>query len=127
MQEAIGLHRIGRAACGAALALVLAGCALPPLGDLRPGTGASAPAAAAPAPGGDDAIPTAGEAEAACVARGREQGLDVQSVVGSRVQRDADEQPVARDVMLRVARQGQVFDLRCNYRYASAEARIMSL
>lgn len=113
------------------LVLVLAGCQMPAVGDWLPGSGGSrAPAAATTAPQpetANDAVPTAGAAEAACVAQGRSQGLDVQSVVGSRVQRGADDAPVARDVMLRVARGAQVFDLRCNYQYASQEARIMSL
>lgn len=118
-----------RAALLAVLAFGLTGCQLPVTGDWRlgDGPGGNRTAAAGQSAHDDGQVPTAGEAEAACVALGRERGLDVQSVLGSRVQRDADEQPIARDVMLRVARDRQVYDLRCNYHYASGTARIMSL
>ncbi|MCC5986382.1 MAG: hypothetical protein JJT95_01790 [Pararhodobacter sp.] len=131
MHKTIVTARLGRVVWLAALTLALGGCQLPMPGDWRPGASegrAPAPAAALPrAEPSGGAVPTTGEAEAACVAQGRSQGLEVQSVVGSRVQRGEDDVPLARDVMLRVARGGQVYDLRCNYQYASSEARIMSL
>lgn len=129
MHKTIVTARMGRAAWLAALALALGGCQLSMPGDWRPGASEGrAPAVARPsAEPSDGMVPTTGDAEAACVAQGRSQGLEVQSVVGSRVQRGEDEVPVARDVMLRVARGGQVYDLRCHYQYASGTARIMSL
>lgn len=77
----------------------------------------------APVPG----APTAGAAEAACLQAGRERGFDVQGVVGSTDVLGADGVALSRDVMLRVARSGQQFDLRCNYVYADGIARVMAL
>jgi len=77
-----------------------------------------------PLPG---ARPSPAQAETACMAAGRERGFVVQGVVGSSDVAGADGLPVSRDVMLRVARGAQVFDLRCNYHYGGAQARIMVL
>jgi hypothetical protein len=122
------------------LALLPAACDVIP--DFRP-SAATPPRAAAAAPvisvaplaspvdampGVGDAAPvSAGVAESACRAAGADRGFQVQGVVGSTDVRGADGQPVSRDVMLRVARSGQVFDLRCSYHYASAQARVMAL
>ncbi|MCC5985059.1 MAG: hypothetical protein JJU42_11905 [Rhodobacteraceae bacterium] len=99
--------------------------------------GMGAPAAAPrAAPGGQVAslpppspadVPTASRAERACVEQGAAQGLTVQRVVGTRATTDASGQTTGRDVMLRVSRQGQVYEVRCNYAQATDTARIMSL
>ncbi|MFN4098562.1 MAG: hypothetical protein ACK4GT_02180 [Pararhodobacter sp.] len=57
------------------------------------------------------------------MAAGRDAGFDVQSVVGTREVSGA----TARDVMLRVNRSGRTIEVRCNYAYASGQARIMTL
>ncbi len=112
-------------------ALVLAGCA--DLPDLRPAQPrAAAPVQVAPPPSaltGEDIgiVRSASAAEAACVAQGESQGMNVQSVVGTREVQGSDGRPSSRDVMLRIAQGQQVFDVRCRYDYASAEARIMTL
>ncbi len=116
---------------GLALAatLVLAGCLQPQQPMRVIGGPQSAPAAApeaTPAPPPGD-VATASRAESACVDQGRAQGLRVEQVVGTRAVTGADGQPTGRDVMLRVARDGQVYEVRCNYQSASDEARIMSL
>ena len=121
----------GRVLPLAVMTLLLTGCALPDLGGLGPTPRAPAPAPGAvapdtPAPTDADS-PPASTAEAACTRQGRDQGLNVREVVGTREVTDSEGRPVARDVMLRVARGEQVFDIRCNYRYAEARARIMSL
>ena len=117
------------------VALGLSACAGLP--DMR--MGGSAPSASAPpetiavtpAEGAPDLAlagqPSASAAEAACTEAGRERGFTVQGVVGSSDVRGDDGQPVSRDVMLRVARGAQVFDLRCSFHYASAQARVMAL
>ena len=113
-------------------AVTLTACA--DLPDFRP----APPRATAPAtiqssplmdiPAGDIGIRrSASAAEAACVAQGEMQGMNVQSVVGTRENTTPAGQPTSRDVMLRVARGQQVFDVRCRYDYASSEARIMTL
>ncbi len=117
---------------GVALAsvLVLSACTLAPL--------AQAPAPSAPAPSvqlppADDAVDTtalpgesgsASGAEQACVAAGRERGLDVVDVVGSRSVTSASGE-AGRDVMLRVRRSGAEIELRCNYTEETRLARIM--
>lgn len=119
-----------------AAALGLAACG--DLPDLRPGT-RPGPAVTTgpvidPAPiqlGPDGQAPgngrSAAAAEAACVAAGQERGFTVQGVVGSSDVAGGDGLPASRDVMLRVARGAQIFDLRCNFHYASAQARVMAL
>jgi len=117
----------------AVLALAPAACGVVP--DFRPGTPpmqVQPPppqvTVAPPAPfEGPPGLPRAAAAEAACTAAGRERGFQVQGVVGSTEVMGPDGQPASRDVMLRVERGGQVFDLRCNYHYASAQARVMAL
>lgn len=79
-------------------------------------------------PGLDAPAPvTATQAEAACSEMARAQGLGVQSVVGSREVTGPDGVTQARDVLLRVTRGEQVYDVRCNYSYSADSARIMSL
>ena len=116
-------------------ALGLSACA--GLSDMR--LGRSAPAASAmpetiavtPTEGAPDMAlagqPSASAAEAACTEAGRERGFTVQGVVGSSDVTGDDGQPVSRDVMLRVARGAQVFDLRCSFHYPSGQARVMAL
>ncbi|MGY6534090.1 MAG: hypothetical protein ACXIVG_01960 [Pararhodobacter sp.] len=120
-------------------ALMLAGCQAPDLRGLMPGARPAAPAPApapqtiapdvfdpdAPAAGGP--APAANVAEAACMQQGRDQGLAVREVVGTREVRGSDGVATSRDVMLRVARGQQVYDVRCSYNYGTEQARIMSL
>lgn len=121
-----------------ALALGLAGCGeIPDFRAGRPFAPAPPPSmAVAPVPPTDPVAPgapilpgapSAGAAEAACTAAGRERGFEVQGVVGSADVVGADGRAVSRDVMLRVVRGGQQFDLRCNYVYADGLARVMAL
>lgn len=110
--------------------LVIAGCAQLP--DMRgPAPIRSAPPPAAqPAPVMPDATPgavPASAAESSCTQQGQAQGLAVQGVVGTREVTGADGVARSRDVMLRVARGQQVYEVRCSYSYASGQARIMSL
>ena len=110
--------------------LAIAGCAQMP--DFRGGgrTHAPPPRTAQPdplAPVTDAGAVPASAAEAACMEQGRGQGLAVQSVVGTREVSGSDGAASSRDVMLRVARGQQVYEVRCSYSYASNEARIMSL
>jgi hypothetical protein len=72
------------------------------------------------------AVP-ASAAESSCTQQGQAQGLAVQGVVGTREVTGADGVARSRDVMLRVARGQQVYEVRCSYSYASGQARIMSL
>lgn len=109
-----------------ALAFALSACGagiqMPRMG------GMAMPRAAAPvAPLGPEAAVTAGRAEAACTEVAQAQGLGVQSIVGTREVTGADGVAVSRDVMLRVARGQQVYDVRCSYSYGGDAARIMSL
>lgn len=111
-----------------ALTLILAGCGAMP--DFRLNRSAPSPANPAPPPAvmpAEPGAPSAGAAEAACQAAGRERGFEVQGIVGSSDVMGADGRPVSRDVMLRVARSGQQFDLRCNFVYADGLARVMAL
>lgn len=104
-------------------ALTLAACGVP---DFRarpaaPRASAAPAAPVAPAPTGANA------AETACLAAGRERGFQVQGVTGSSEVMGADGRPASRDVMMRVQRGQQIFDLRCNYDYGGAMARVMAL
>ena len=121
---------------GLALAatLVLAGCLQPQQSMRVIGAPAAAPAAAAPAAAPaalpappPTAVATASRAEAACIDQGRAQGLSVERVAGTRAITGADGQSTGRDVMLRVSRDGQVYEVRCSYQSATDQARIMSL
>lgn len=106
---------------------VVSGCAMAPLGPAtRP-----APSAPPPATGPAVAIPepmtpgaSSSGAEQACIAAGRERGLDVMGVVGSRSVNDSNGAD-ARDVMLRVRRSGSEIEVRCNYVTETRMARIM--
>lgn len=82
-----------------------------------------------PVVGAPLAAPTSGAAaaETACLAAGRDAGFDVQGVVGTREVIGASGLADSRDVMLRVNRSGQSVEVRCNYSYAGASARIMTL
>jgi len=115
-----------RRAVPALLAVFLAaGCAMAPLGPTaRPAP--SAPPATAVAPLPDPLVPdaSASGAEQACIAAGRERGLDVMGVVGSRSVNGTNGE-AARDVMLRVRRSGAEIEVRCNYVTETRMARIM--
>ncbi len=131
----------GRVGVMVLAAVLLGACQAPDLRSVMPGPRAEAPAPApapegvaadafspeAPGEGAAAPRPPASQAEAACMQQGREQGLAVREVVGTREVQGSDGQAVSRDVMLRVARGQQVYDVRCSYHYASAAARIMSL
>ncbi|MCC5965264.1 MAG: hypothetical protein JJU24_03930 [Natronohydrobacter sp.] len=67
---------------------------------------------------------SASGAEQACIAAGRERGLDVMGVVGSRSVNGTNGE-AARDVMLRVRRSGAEIEVRCNYVTETRMARIM--
>ena len=89
------------------------------------------PAPAAPQSAGIGSAPlpsaggmTANSAEQACVGAGRERGLDVLGVVGSREVVGSDGE-TTRDVMLRVRSGGSVIEVRCNYMTSTQMARIM--
>lgn len=76
-----------------------------------------------------DAAPTPGDtsvtaAEQSCMGAGRERGLDVIGIAGSREVAGATGAP-ARDVMLRVNRGGAQIEVRCNYQSDTGLARIM--
>lgn len=123
------LTGIARGRIGLALAslLVVAGCTGVPLG---PVTTRPAPSAVAPAPS-PAAVPqtaltgaSASGAEQACIAAGRDRGLDVAGVVGSRAVTGATGES-GRDVMLRVRRSGSEIEVRCNYAADTGMARIM--
>lgn len=110
---------------------VIAGCgALPDMRGSAPMRGAPPPPAAQTAPAISEAMPgavPASAAESACTQQGQTQGLAVQGVVGTREVDGDDGVARSRDVMLRVARGEQVYEVRCSYSYASGQARIMSL
>ncbi|SDW48345.1 hypothetical protein [Roseicitreum antarcticum] len=113
--------------------LALAGCTAYPGqmgGFSAPRTTAPSTIAVTPAPAGsfpDMGAPVpASEAERACLGAAQERGLTVRSVVGSRAVAGSDGDS-GRDVMLRVARSGQEYEVRCNYAGATQSARIMSL
>ncbi len=116
---------------GLVAVLVLAGCAGAPIRVL-PGPGSAAAPTALP-PGGD-MIPSGtpdgaadfsvSGAEQACIAAGRERGLDVAGIVGSTAVTDSNGE-TSRDVMLRVRRNGAEIEVRCNYVASTRMARIM--
>lgn len=116
---------------GAGLALVamllVSGCAMAPLGPITRPAPPAAPAPVAPAaPTPEQTSPDADAsgAEQACIAAGRERGLEVMGVVGSRAVSDTNG-VAARDVMLRVQRSGTEIEVRCNYVTETRMARIM--
>lgn len=110
--------------------VVLAGCfQVPAMRGAAP-VRSVAPPVASPAPVMPEATPgavPASAAESACTQQGQSQGLAVQGVVGTREVSGTDGVASSRDVMLRVARGQQVYEVRCSYSYASGQARIMSL
>ena len=123
------LTGIAQARIGLALAsvLLIAGCSMAPMG-MAPRATPSAPPppvtseSPEPLPGSGD--PSASGAEQACMAAGRERGLDVVGVVGSRAV-SGNNGEAARDVMLRVRRSGAEIEVRCNYVAETSMARIM--
>lgn len=124
------MARLSTLLAGLTACTLLAGCLDIPdyrgSAAFRPGTGTATPSAPLGAPLGT-AAPSAGTAESACTAAGREAGFDVQGVTGTREVTAADGLAQSRDVMLRVQRGGQSFDVRCSYSYAANSARIMTL
>ena len=110
-------------------AVFLSGCAVNPM---MTGPRATAPAPTQQTPSAqtgaaqDDMVSdaTASGAEQACIAAGRERGLDVLGVVGSRAVTAANGD-ASRDVMLRVRRSGSEIEVRCNYVADTRMARIM--
>jgi len=82
----------------------------------------SAPAAPGAIPG-----PSSSQAEQACMTAGTGAGFEVLGVVGTREITGADGLAVSRDVMLRVRSGGQTVEVRCNFAYDTAAARIMTL
>lgn len=111
-----------------AAVLFLAGCGEPIR--ILPGPGPTAPAPAASAT--DDGIAagaldgdfSVSGAEQACIAAGRERGLDVAGVVGSSAVTGSNGE-ASRDVMLQVRRNGASIEVRCNYVAETRMARIM--
>lgn len=122
------------ALCLAALSLAACG-GLPDLRRSRPAPPPPPPSAAMPAPPPAAAAPEvaaglrppASTAEDACRAAGQARGFDVRAIAGSAEVTGQTGAPESRDVMLRVARGAQVFDVRCNYHYPSGTARVMAL
>ena len=70
---------------------------------------------------GQPAVPSAREAETACLAAARDAGFAVQGVVGT------EERGPGRDVIMRINSGGRALDLRCVYAYDTQSARIMTL
>ncbi len=132
MTPALTRTALWRCAVAGTALLTLSACAMAPLGPFsQPAPGTTV--APAPAPQGDmddiTAAPlpdmaTASGAEQACVAAGRERGLDVAGVVGSRAV-GGNGTSAGRDVMLRVRRSGAEIEVRCNYIDDTGMARIM--
>lgn len=107
--------------------VLVAGCAMAPLGPVARPAPSAPPAAvgtATPIPEAMAPDASASGAEQACIAAGRERGLDVMGVVGSRSVSGTNGE-AARDVMLRVRRSGAEIEVRCNYVTETRMARIM--
>lgn len=118
---------LGRVTVALGAVVLVAGCAMAPLGPTTRPSGPVAPSPVSPAvpipePMTPDA--SASGAEQACIAAGRERGLDVMGVVGSRSVSGSNGE-AARDVMLRVRRSGAELEVRCNYVEETRMARIM--
>lgn len=114
-----------------ACAAFLAGCAYVPLASAPRSAPTDTPASVVPAPNDDGNLAAGGAAdisasgaEQACVAAGRERGLDVAGVVGSTAVTGTNGE-ASRDVMLRVRRSGAEIEVRCNYVASTRMARIM--
>lgn len=114
-----------------ASAVLLSGCTLAPLGPAPRPAPVDSPVAVVPAPADDTDQATDGMGdfsasgvEQACVAAGRERGLDVTGVVGSTAVTGTNGE-ASRDVMLRVRRSGADIEVRCNYVASTRMARIM--
>ncbi|MGY6634928.1 MAG: hypothetical protein ACXIU8_14475 [Alkalilacustris sp.] len=91
--------------------------ALPPILDPTPAPAPSAPGVDAD---GQRAI-------AACLNQAEARGLTVSGVSNASEIRNAAGRPVGQNVFVDVTRGTQTFNVRCNYSYASAQARIMTL
>lgn len=116
-----------RSCAALGLVILLTGCTMAPLGPATRPAGPITPAPvtpAAPIPGDMTPDATASGAEQACIAAGRERGLNVLGVVGSRAVSGSNGEN-ARDVMLRVERSGSELEVRCNYVEDTRMARIM--
>ncbi|TVS05834.1 MAG: hypothetical protein EA407_01365 [Rhodobacteraceae bacterium] len=118
-------------ASGLIAVFTLSACNLSPLRPLPPRV--ESPVAVVPPPSGEmpeietEGLPadlSASGAERACIAAGRERGLDVVGVVGSSTITGSNGE-AARDVMLRVRRGGAEIEVRCNYVAETRMARIM--
>lgn len=116
-----------RAGCSATVlaAVLVSGCTFNPM--VTSPSPASPPPAVQPQAGPmtSASLPpglqgTPSNAEEACIAAGRERGLNVLGVVGSRTADD-----LSRDVILRVQRSGSVLEVRCNYVTSTQTARVM--
>ncbi|MGY6412170.1 MAG: hypothetical protein ACXIUV_14250 [Alkalilacustris sp.] len=79
----------------------------------------------APADPGLD-LPTQ-RAVAACLSSAEARGFDVRGVSNTSEAIGPGGVAVGQNVFVNVARGGQTFNVRCNYSYASSEARIMTL
>ncbi len=114
-----------------ATAALLAGCAYVPMGPAPRSAAIDSPVSVVPAPADDPDMAAEGTAdisasgaEQACIAAGRERGLEVAGVVGSTAVTGANGE-ASRDVMLRVRRGGADIEVRCNYVASTRMARIM--
>ena len=81
----------------------------------------------APAPATPNVSNDGQRAIAACLNRAEAQGLAVSGVSNASEIRNAAGRPVGQNVFVDVSRGGQPFNVRCNYSYDSAQARIMTL
>ena len=95
--------------------------------DMRFGPRAQSMPRAIPTAPGASASPAPNLAAQACIAAGTEAGFEVLGVVGTREVSGLQGNAVSRDVMLRVRRGGQTVEVRCNFAYDTAAARIMTL
>lgn len=105
-----------------ALAAALAGCGIPVAGP-----SAVMPVTPTAGEAGRAGAQAAGAGAQACSTRATEEGFAVQSVADTREVADGAGMPVALDVVLRVSRAGQGFDLRCSYDLATGQPRLMTL
>ncbi len=105
-----------RAGTALGLAALLAACNI-----------ASLPQIIEPAPSDPGVDQPAQQAIAACLERAEAQGLDVRGVANTSEAMGGGGTAVGQNVFVEVGRGGQTFTVRCNYSYASSEARIMTI
>lgn len=67
------------------------------------------------------------QAVAACLSRAEAQGLEVRGVSNTSEAMGGGGTAVGQNVFVDVGRGGQSFTVRCNYSYATSEARIMTI